>query len=108
MKKILIVLFAIICIVSCEKDDSNNKPVPVNSIAEDLKLKIQEEGIETIKCCFEKYFCDHTYAGTKDYSFPGNNFIRVGTINYNLNHLIKYETRTIGPKPEKRMTLYFP
>lgn len=106
-RRFLTIIFALMTLTSCEKDDII---IPVNSIAEDLKLVISQEGVEALQICCEGCTCTQSTGWGTDYSFPGDNFVRVRKGYYNLNRLIRYEIETVelGGSTEKRMVLYFP
>jgi hypothetical protein len=109
MKKNLILLIVIFALMSCEKE--NEPVIPVNSIAEDLKYVINAEGVEALQtCCDACTSCYQSIGWGTDYSFPGDNFVRIREDYYNLNLLIRYkiETITYGQDSEKRMILVFP
>lgn len=94
---------------SCKKEE----PISVdtkNSLADDLKLIIAQEKIEALQYCCKGCGCSQSMGYGKEYSFPGDNFVRIGNTTYNLINLEYYMVSTFGtaPETEKRLVLYFP
>lgn len=107
MNKYLFLIFALIALSSCEKD--KDTIIEKNSIAEDLKEVISQEGVQALQWCCEGCNCSQTIGWGTDYSFPGDNFVRIRDNYYNLNQLIKYQIKTVGTTTtEVRMVLTFP
>lgn len=108
MKYILPLLLILTLAGACKKEDTTQ--AKNNSLAEDLKQVIQQEGVQALAHCCLNCSCSQTIGFGTDYSFPGDNFVRIGTITYNLNKLEYYRIDTYGSgnQKEKRMTLYFP
>lgn len=106
MKKLFFLLLLSISLVSCKKDEID---IP-NSMAQDLQLVIETEGVQALQRCCEGCDCGQTIGWGTDYSFPGDNFVRIQDNYYNLNRLTRYEieTITVSGNSEKRMILYFP
>lgn len=106
MKKTLLTFF-VITLLSCQKEE---KVVFVkNSIAEDLKKVISENGVQALQACCQNCSCSQTIGWGTDYSFPGDNFVRIKNDYYNLNRLIDFEIQTVGTTTkEVRMVLTFP
>ncbi|MGB1040548.1 MAG: hypothetical protein ACPGVD_06730 [Flavobacteriales bacterium] len=109
IKRIIIVLIVLVGFSACKKDDVEDTVVNVNSIAEDLKLVIDEKNVTALQTCCEGCSCSQTIGWGTDYSFPGDNFVRIQDDYYYLNRLIRYEIKTVGTSTkEVRMVLYFP
>lgn len=108
MKYILLLMLILTLAGACKKEETVQPKT--NSLAEDLKQAIKNEGVEALEHCCLNCSCNQTIGYGTDYSFPGDNFVRIGMITYNLNKLEYYRIATIasGNQKEKRMTLYFP
>lgn len=109
MRTLLYLTLCLTLLNSCKKEE----PLTVdsnNSLADDLKLIIAQEKIEALQYCCKGCGCSQSMGYGKDYSFPGDNFVRIGNMTYNLNKLEYYMVSTFGaiPNTEKRLVLYFP
>lgn len=110
MKRIIFFLAISFSLLACDKDDEGPAPVIVtNSIAEDLKQIIQDENVERVRPCTIGSFCSGA-ATSMDYSFPGDNFIRIDNEFFNLQNLMSAETTLAGPSNNQRIVLilWFP
>lgn len=112
MKYIFYLTLIFTLIISCKKEESEPAIVKEkNSIADDLKTIIAQENIQALQhCCVNCNGCWQSFGWGTDYSFPGDNFVRIQSTSYNLNKLEYYEIKTEedGNKKEKRLVLYFP
>ncbi len=111
MRYIFCLTLIMVLIYSCEKEESQPTAEEVkNSIANDLKSIIAKENIQALESCCIGCSCNQSFGWGTDYSFPGDNFVRISSRTYNLNKLEYYEIKTVvaGSKSEKRLVLYFP
>ncbi len=109
MRTLFYLMLSLTLLNSCKKEE----PIIVeanNSMADDLKLIIAQEKIEALQYCCKNCGCNQSLGYGKNYSFPGDNFVRIGNTTYSLNKLEYYMIETVGtaPKTEKRLVLYFP
>ncbi|MFZ6053022.1 hypothetical protein [Halocola ammonii] len=103
MKKVIYVLALAVFFTGCAKEDESEMIPQSNSLAEDLKQVIEAENIDLILPCDIGSICS---GGTNDFSFPGDNIIRVGDDRYfNLIQLVEMEVEMINDN--KRLVLYF-
>ena len=112
MKKYLTILFILMTLSSCKKEN-NDSAIAVNSIAQDLKDVIEQEGVKALQHCCNGCSCSPGVQALEyetDYSFPGDNFVRIKEQYYNLNLLTKYSIWTAGSSmdSEIRTVLFFP
>lgn len=110
MKRITFFLAVSFSLLACDKDDEGPAPVIVqNSIAEDLKKIIRDENVERVRLCNIGSFCFES-ASSIDFSFPGDNFIRIDNEFFNLVNLMSAETTLAGPSNNLRieLILWFP
>ena len=107
MKKLLIICVIGVSIISCKEEVIQPK---INSIAEDLKQVIESKNVEALGYCCVGCTCGQTIGLGADYSFPGDNFVRIQAKTYNLNRMVYYTIEVFGvaPDTEKRLVLYFP
>ena len=84
---------------SCEEDVD----LP-SSLADDLQAVIAQQKVVELSVCFINSDCSGQ--GTTDFSFPGDNVVRIGTSYYNLDQMIWSWVNTSLSDPQ--MTLYFP
>ncbi|HKL40267.1 MAG TPA: hypothetical protein VJ894_06285 [Cryomorphaceae bacterium] len=106
MKKLIAILFLSLTCLSCNKDEDD---IP-NSIAEDLQEVIENNGVHALQYCCVGCSCGQPHGWGADYSFPGDNFVRIRDENYNLLRLVQYDVQTVTMNnvSEKRLFLYFP
>lgn len=109
MKKMLPLLIITIVFLSCDKND-DDIVIGNNSLADDLKQVIQEEGVQALQTCCIGCSCAQTIGWGTDFSFPGDNFVRIRDTNYNLNELKQFKIETVSEtnETEVRMVLFFP
>jgi hypothetical protein len=112
MKNYLLITLTLIFIVSCKKEEPEAAipKKPKSSIVDDLKSVIQENKIEALVICSVGSDCDQSIGWGTDYSFIGDNFVRVQNWTYNLNNLVYYDIETVKvlSQTEKRLILNFP
>jgi hypothetical protein len=99
MRYLLYLILSLTLLNSCKKEE----PIIVeanNSIADDLKLIIAQEKIDALGQCCVKCICTQSMGLGKDYSFPGDNFVRIGNMTYNLNKLEYYTIWTFVTAPD--------
>jgi len=107
MKLFFTSLLLIALLISCKKDDAVTPEI--NSISEDLQLVIKNKGVQALQVCNVGLSCTQTIGWGTDYSFEGDNIVRLRDRYYNLNKMDYYEIETIGTgTTEIRMTLFFP
>lgn len=108
--KIFIAFIIIVSLLfSCKKKEETIEPVK-NSISEDLQKVVKDKGVQAIVICRLGLNCYQSFGYGTDYSFEGDNILRVKEKYYNLIKLEYYviETYTVDSKSEIRMIIYFP
>lgn len=98
MKQYFFLLFLSVFLLGCEDDVE-----PPSSLADDLQAVIDQRGVTHLSTCCVGCQCEGS--GTRDFSFPGDNTLRITTTYYNLGQLLHF---SIWDSSEgTQMRLYF-
>src|SRR5690554_2473611 len=97
MKILLTLLIASLIFLSCQKDDDAPTEIIIesNSLASDLQKMIFEEEVEALKWCCHLYDCGSGLYFESEYAFPGENFVTIGHVTYNLNLITRIRIGTV-------------
>lgn len=85
IKVVTLVILLSTVLFSCKKDESEPAPEVHQTIAKDLVDVIAEKGVTEVQISYTTY----SNNASSEFSFPGDNFIKVNSLTYNLN-LLKY------------------
>ncbi len=80
MKQLTIFTSLTVSLLSCDKESTED-----NEIGKYVNSIIEKEEISVVYTTSSNAFTPN------EFSFPGNNFIRIGKEYYNLEHLVKFE-----------------
>ena len=99
MKNYLFALLLIIFLPGCEDDVD-----PARSLAYDLQTIINEESVTALTTCCAGCQCDNE--GSQDFSFPGDNVVRITSSYFNLEQMQWFSIRET--ETGVLMVLYMP
>ncbi len=88
IKVVTLVVLLSTVLFSCKKGKSEPAPEVHQTIAKDLVDVIAEKGVTEVQISYTSYSKD----ASSKFSFPGDNFIKVDGLSYNLNLLEYYYT----------------
>ena len=98
-KSSLYFLLLLVFSMSCEDDAE-----PPRTLAADLQTIIAQQRVTALSVCCVGCSCESQ--GSGDYSFPGDNVLRITTTYYNLDQMLYSSIRET--ENDKLMILYFP
>ena len=106
--KLLMIILLPLTFNSCQKDEI--EPTEINSFAEDIKQIISTEGVQALQVCrkYNTYNCEQSNGYGTDFSFPGDNIVRIRSSYYNLNEMEKFKVGNFkeNDETERRLVLY--
>mgnify|MGYP000885784736 CR=1 FL=1 len=105
IKLLLVACSVLFVLSSCSEEEI---PQPKNTIGNDIKALAEEKGVQFVYYCYPPGssctipFGDEWYS---NYTFVGDNSIRIGSTYFNLNQVKRYEVKTLSEKEKTEIWL---